>query len=173
MTHIISPTGKDISLTPDDFIVSKTDPKGRITYANRVFMSVSGYKESELLGVQQNIVRHPDMPRAIFKLLWETIQSGNECFAYIKNLCKNGDHYWVCANVSPDYDSHGGLNGYFSVRRKPKQEAVDYFSQLYKEMLSAEVRSDSGGAIQASSDILHHAITEQGFESYESFVLGF
>ncbi|MCU7930305.1 MAG: hypothetical protein KZQ90_05855 [Candidatus Thiodiazotropha sp. (ex Codakia rugifera)] len=88
-------------------------------------------------------------------------------------VCKNGDHYWVCANVSPDYDNHGALIGYFSVRRKPKQGAIGYFSHLYKEMLSAEVRSGSGEAIQASSNMLHHAITGQGFESYESFVLGF
>lgn len=159
-------------LDEHDFIVSKTDPKGRIIYANRIFMRISGYREGELLGQQHNIVRHPEMPRAVFRLFWETIASGQECFAYVKNLCKNGDHYWVLANITPDYDQDGRIIGYFSVRRKPGRDAVDYFSQFYGELLGAELRAGSKDAIAASTRLLEHIIYEQGFENYETFVLG-
>ncbi|MCU7947140.1 MAG: PAS domain-containing protein, partial [Candidatus Thiodiazotropha sp. (ex Cardiolucina cf. quadrata)] len=104
MKRSITPTNHETVMDDGDFIVSKTDLKGHITYANRVFMRMAQYKESELLGVQHNIIRHPDMPRGVFRLLWNTIESGKECFAYVKNMSKNGDFYWVYANVTVDYD---------------------------------------------------------------------
>ena len=88
----------------EDFIVSKTDAKGRISYSNRIFMEFAGYAEHELLGVQHNIVRHPDMPRAVFKVMWETLQAGQEFFGYVKNMASDGSFYWVFANVTPDMD---------------------------------------------------------------------
>ncbi|NWG86079.1 MAG: PAS domain-containing protein [Hydrogenophilaceae bacterium] len=154
----------------DDFIVSKTDLKGRITYGNRIFIEFSGYTEEELLDSQHNIVRHPDMPRAVFKLLWDTIQAGNECFAYVKNMAKDGSFYWVFANVTPSYDSTGKLIGYLSVRRKPKPEAVKLVSRLYATMLAAEKQAGSRDAIAASSRILTDLLAEKGL-SYEEFVL--
>jgi PAS domain S-box-containing protein len=172
LKNAITPTGREVMLDEHDFIVSKTDPKGRITYANRIFMRISGYREEELLGQQHNILRHPDMPRAVFHLLWETIEGGRECFAYVKNLCKNGDHYWVLANVTPDYDRNGRIIGYFSVRRKPRRDAVDYFNRLYGELLAEERRAGSRDAIAASTNLLERAITQQGYENYETFVLG-
>ncbi|MET0071292.1 MAG: PAS domain-containing protein [Candidatus Thiodiazotropha sp.] len=156
----------------NDYIVSKTDTKGRIVYVNREFMRISGFSESELLGRQHNIIRHPAMPRGIFKLLWDVIAAGSECFAYVKNLCKNGDHYWVLANVSPDFDKQGEIIGYFSVRRKPNQQAVDYFSQLYEKLIIAEQEAGTRQALAASSALLNQAIEEQGFENYQSFILG-
>lgn len=101
----ITPTRSEVRLADDEFIVSKTDPKGRITYANRTFMKISGFAEPELLGIQHNVVRHPDMPRAVFKLLWETLERGEEFFGYVKNLCRDGSFYWVLANITPDYDT--------------------------------------------------------------------
>ncbi len=83
----------------DDFIVSKTDLKGRITYCNRVFIEFSGYEAFELMGEQHNIVRHPDMPRGVFKFLWDTLGQQKECFAFVKNLCKDGSYYWVFAKA--------------------------------------------------------------------------
>lgn len=112
MKGIIVPTGREVFLHNKDYIVSKTDTKGRIVYVNREFMRISGFSESELLGRQHNIIRHPGMPRGIFKLLWDVIAAGSECFAYVKNLCKNGDHYWVLANVSPDFDKQGEIIGF-------------------------------------------------------------
>jgi len=172
MKNQITPTGREISLTEQDFIVSKTDIKGHITYANRIFMKISGYPEPELLGVQHNILRHPDMPRCIFKLLWDYIQAGKECFAYTKNLCKNGDHYWVLANVTPDRDSKGNIIGYFSVRRRPRDDAIQTIEEIYGHLQEEEQKAGARDAIEASSALLHQTISEKGFSGYETFVLG-
>jgi PAS domain S-box-containing protein len=172
MKNNILPTRKEVVVNEQDFIVSKTDQKGKITYANRLFMQISGYREEELLGQQHNILRHPDMPRGVFHLMWSTIKEGRECFAYVKNLCKNGDHYWVLANVTPDYDARDQIIGFFSVRRRPSREAVAYFSLLYEEMLAAESGAGPRDAIAASTEVLNKHINEQGFESYEAFVFG-
>lgn len=91
----ITPTRNERVMREDDFIVSKTDLKGRITYGNEIFIEFSGYTEQELLGSQHNIIRHPDMPRAAFKLAWDTIQAGREFFAYVKNMSKDGGFYSV------------------------------------------------------------------------------
>ncbi len=100
-------TALDIERTlPDNsYIVSKTDLKGKITYANRIFMDMAHYSEKELLGIQHNIIRHPDMPRGAFKFVWDTIAQGKEVFAYVKNLAKDGHYYWVFANITPDLDA--------------------------------------------------------------------
>lgn len=172
MKNKIVPTNREVLVKESDFIVSKTDTKGRITYANRLFMQISGYRETELLGQQHNILRHPDMPRGVFQLLWSTIQEGRECFAYVKNLCKNGDHYWVLANVTPDYDARDQVIGYFSVRRRPSREAVEYFSGLYEEMLAAERSVGAKEAIAASTEVLTKNINDQGFDCYEAFIFG-
>jgi PAS domain S-box-containing protein len=87
------PSGAERSFDEKDIIVSKTDLQGRITYANHVFVQVSGYSEAELLGQPHSIIRHPDMPRAVFKLLWDTLESGHEVFAYVNNMASNGDNY--------------------------------------------------------------------------------
>ncbi|MET0010697.1 MAG: PAS domain-containing protein [Candidatus Thiodiazotropha sp. 6PLUC4] len=170
MKNRIVPTNREVQVNEHDFIVSKSDPKGRIVYANRLFMKISGYREDELLGQQHNILRHPDMPRGLFHVLWRSITQGQECFAFVKNLCKNGDHYWVLANITPDYDAQDRVIGYFSVRRKPSREAVDFFSGLYRQMLSAESVSGTKDAIVASTELLNEAIQDQGFENYETFV---
>ena len=109
-----SPTRKEVFFPDSEIIVSKTDLKGRITYANQTFCHVAGYDEAELLGQQHSIVRHPDMPRAVFKLLWDTLGEGKEIFAYVKNMTKHGDYYWVFAHVTPSYDGAGKLVGYHS-----------------------------------------------------------
>ena len=99
MNNKVSPTNVERKLPEDVFIVSKSDLEGNVTYCNRALMNVSGYSEPELLGKQHSQLRHPDMPRSMFKLMWEEISAGNEYFVYVKNLCKNGDHYWVFDNV--------------------------------------------------------------------------
>ena len=123
---------------PKQPIVTRTDLKGRITYGNEVFIKLSGYEERELLGKPHNIVRHPQMPKCIFKLLWERIQSGEEIFAYVVNQAKNGDHYWVFANVTPSFDNNGKIIGYYSVRRKPKSDALKTIQALYATLINAE-----------------------------------
>ena len=97
-------TGVERFFDKDEIIVSKTDLKGRMTYCNDVFLRIAGYTEQELLGQPHSIIRHPDMPRCVFKLLWDTIGAGKEIFAYVINRAKNGDHYWVLAHVTPSRD---------------------------------------------------------------------
>jgi PAS domain S-box-containing protein len=170
MKNAITPTSVEKVMREDDFIVSKTDLKGIITYANRIFMEFSGYSEAELLGTQHNIIRHPDMPRAAFKLVWDTIQAGNECFAYVKNMARDGSYYWVFANITPDRDSQGSITGYYSVRRKPKASAVKTCSELYAAMLEAERKAGPRDAMAASGKILTDLLAEKGL-SYEQLVL--
>ena len=170
MKQKITPTSVEKVMRDDDFIVSKTDPKGRIIYGNRIFVEFSGWSESELIGAQHNIIRHPDMPRAVFKLLWDTIQGGQECNAYVKNMAKDGSFYWVFANVTPSHDKDGKNIGFFSVRRKPKPSALKTVADLYRAMLDAEQRAGPRDAIAASSRILTQLLTEKGM-SYEELVL--
>ena len=154
----------------DDFIVSKADLKGRITYSNKVFAEYSGFTESEFMGKQHNIVRHPDMPRCVFKLLWQHIESGQEIFAYVKNLCKDGSFYWVLANVTPSLDDQGRVVGYYSVRRKPNPKAMSVVVPLYKQLLQIEQNAGSREAIPASLTYLQNLLKEKGV-SYERFIL--
>jgi len=133
----IVPTREERVMRENDFIVSKTDAKGIITYCNPIFIEFSGYTEADLLGTQHNIVRHPDMPRAAFKLVWETLQSGKEIFAYVKNLSRDGSFYWVLAHITPDVDRDGRIVGYTSVRRCPTRAAIDKIAPIYQAMRQA------------------------------------
>ncbi len=169
MKQRIEPSNKEWFLPEGEIIVSKTDIKGRITYGNETFISISGYQEEEIIGKQHNIVRHPDMPRGVFRLLWEAIQAGREFNGYVKNLRKDGGFYWVFANVTPSYDVNGRLVGHYSVRRKPKKEALNIVTRLYKEMLVAEQQSSSQKAIEASLNVLNSLLKEKRV-SYDEFV---
>lgn len=170
MKRQITPTSVERVMREDDFIVSMTDLKGRITYGNRIFIEFSGYSEGELLGSQHNIIRHPDMPRAVFKLLWDKIQNKEECFAYVKNMAKDGSFYWVFTNVTPTFDPVGNITGYFSVRRKPKLSGVQTASALYAAMLEAEKKAGPANAIAASTKILVDILNEKGL-TYDELVL--
>ena len=169
MKRDITPTSVERSLGDEDFIVTKTDLKGRITYANRIFIALSGYTEAELLGSQHNIIRHPDMPRAVFKQLWDHIAAGQEFIGYVKNMAKDGSFYWVLATVTPDKNAERAITGYTSVRRKPTRTAVSAVSELYRKMLDAEKRAGARDAIAAGKAVLDQA---QGGDDYEKFVLG-
>lgn len=114
-------------------IVSRTDTAGVITHANQAFIEMSGYSLDELIGINHNILRHPDMPAAAFKDLWVTIQSGKKWHGYVKNLRKDGAYYWVKATVIPNI-RNGELMGYTSVRRKPSRSKVDACTALYVQM---------------------------------------
>ncbi|NEV63624.1 PAS domain-containing protein [Thiorhodococcus minor] len=170
MKRKITPTDVEKVMRDDDFIVSKTDPTGRITYGNRIFIEFSGYTEAELIGSQHNIIRHPDMPRGVFKLLWDTVQDKRECNAYVKNMAKDGSFYWVFANITPDLDAKGNITGYFSVRRKPSASAIATVTDLYRTMLSAEQAAGPKDAIQASTKILNDLLSEKGM-NYDELVL--
>ena len=112
-------------------IVTKTDLKGIITYANDAFVEISGFSREELIGQSQNIVRHPDMPKAAFADLWQTIKAGHSWRGMVKNRCKNGDHYWVDAFIVP-VRKNGNTVGYMSVRTPPSRAQVDAADKLYR-----------------------------------------
>ncbi len=114
-------------------IVSKTDLKGKITYVNAYFIEVSGFTESELVGAPHNLVRHPDMPEAAFADLWQSIKRGEQWSAPVKNRRKNGDYYWVIANVTPIVEN-GKVSGYMSVRTKPTRQQIAAASAAYTEI---------------------------------------
>jgi len=160
------PTNNEKHFLENEIIVSKTDTKGKITYGNEIFIKISGYKEEELLGAPHSILRHPDMPKIIFKLLWDTIQSGEEINAYVKNLSKDGSFYWVLANVTPSFDKKGKIIGYFSVRRVPSKNALEIIKPLYAKLLSLE----KGGGMNASLQYINEILQNKGV-SYEEFVL--
>ncbi len=167
----ITPNNHEKRLSEENFIVSKTDTSGRITYANRVFMEICGYPEHDLLGVQHNIIRHPEMPRGVFRFMWDTLKSGNEFMGFAKNLCADGSFYWVFANITPDFDKNGKLLGYYSVRRKPPQSALDVLIPVYKEMLAIERNTSAKDAPQQSIAYLVDLVKQNGAKSYDSFVL--
>ena len=169
MKYKVEPTSNEKVMRENDFIVSKTDLKGRITYGNEIFIEFSGYSEAELLGAPHNIIRHPDMPRGVFKFLWDNIAAGNEVFAYVKNMAKDGSFYWVFANVTPDYDAAGNIIGYLSVRRAPKRSALPVIEGLYKAMLDAETKAGAKDACDASLAVLVGVLNEKGL-SYEELI---
>lgn len=170
MKRDITPTSVEKVMREDDFIVSMTDLTGRITYGNRIFIEFSGYSEAELLGTQHNIIRHPDMPRSVFKLLWDKIKNKEECFAYVKNMAKDGSFYWVFTNVTPVFDPTGNPVGYLSVRRKPKASGVKTASEVYRIMLEAERKAGAANAMAAGTKVLVDILNEKGL-SYDELVL--
>lgn len=121
-------------------LVSATDVKGRIQYCNPAFIAISGYTREELLGAPHNIVRHPDMPREAYADMWESIRAGHPWTALVKNRRKNGDHYWVYANVTPVVEN-GKTVGYLSVRTKPSRDEVKLADSTYAQMREGTLRS--------------------------------
>jgi PAS domain S-box-containing protein len=166
----VQPTNVERFFPEDEIIVSKTDVKGHITYANETFLKIAGYAEGEILGKAHSIIRHPDMPRCVFKLLWDTIGGGNEIFAYVKNMSKNGDHYWVFAHVTPTFDDAGGIIGYHSNRRVPERSQVELFTGVYAQLLQEEKRHpDWHSGMEAAGKMLLDMIASKGMQ-YEEFV---
>jgi hypothetical protein len=165
-------TGKERYFGDDDIIVSKTDLKGRITYANGLFMSLADLQEGDCLDQPHSLIRHPEMPRSIFQLLWSSIQDGREIFAYVKNSSMNGDHYWVLAHVTPSFDSHGKISGYHSTRRKPNRDVLQReIMPLYSKILTEEQRSgDRKGGQQAGIALLNDVLKSTG-KAYDEYVL--
>lgn len=124
---------QEVRLSADTMIVSETDAKGNIIFANRDFCKIAGYSIEELVGKPHNIVRHPDMPKAAFADLWKTIQAGNIWNGIVKNKTKNGGYYWVNATAYVSKDEKGNLR-YVSVRIKPTEREIEDAINLYKTL---------------------------------------
>jgi len=122
----------EIVLDEFSFLVSETDERGIITFANEDFCKIAGYSLEDLIGKPHNIVRHPDMPKAAFKSLWDTVKLGQVWTGYVKNATKDGGYYWVFATVYP-FESCDGSRGYLSCRRKPSKQEISEAEALYKQ----------------------------------------
>lgn len=174
MTKAITPTDTEVFFREDELIVSKTDPKGRLTYVNRLFCRIADYDETDLLGKPHSIIRHPDMPRAVFKLLWDTVADGEEIFAYVKNMTRRGDFYWVFAHVTPSYDQSKNIVGYHSNRRVPNRDVINNaIVPLYDELLREERRHKNGQqALAAGFDRLVNFLKAKN-ASYDELIFAF
>lgn len=157
------PTNKEIKLNPYDMIVSKTDASGIITYGNRNFVKISGYEESELVGSPHNLLRHPDMPKAIFYLMWESIKEGKNIMAVVKNLAKSGAHYWV----TTDFDIHtskvNGERTYIAFRQAAPKHAVKEIEPLYKTL----IRIEKEQGMKESIAYLNGFLDEKGMDYHQ------
>lgn len=153
-------------LTSDVLITSKTNLKGEIIYANEDFLKYSDYKIDEILYKPHSIMRHPDMPRTVFKYLWDNIQMKREVFAFVKNKTKFNDYYWVFANITASCDSNENILNYYSVRRKPKAEAVKTIEEIYKVL----VRKEKEGGVKAGLEELNTVVKSYGM-SYNELIM--
>ena len=162
-------TNKEKVMSDNDFIVSKTDTKGYITYCNRIFVDMAGWSRLELIGANHNIIRHPHMPKIAFKILWDLVQAKKEFFGFVKNLRKDGGFYWVFAYITPDLDKNGNIIGYSSFRKKPSRKGIETLEPVYRQLVEAE----RSGGMQASYELLKEtlgATDENVVEKYQNLV---
>ncbi|HEY9199535.1 MAG TPA: methyl-accepting chemotaxis protein [Gammaproteobacteria bacterium] len=153
-------TNNEIFMNDGEMLVSKTDLKGIITYANDAFIRISGFSESELLGAPHNLVRHPDMPKEAFLDLWNTIKAGRPWVGMVKNRAKSGDHYWVKANVTPLIEN-GTVTGYMSVRNKPSRTEIEAAQALYTQINAGKVSLFSKSPAQRLNVFAHMRIWQK------------
>ena len=153
------PLDEEIALDPKRYIVSETDEKGKITFCNDYFMEVSGYNKEELIGKSHNIVRHPDMPKIVFKLLWETISQGKNINAVVKNLAKDGRYYWIFTEFESRRDNDtGDIIGYHAARKSISKHVIEIIANLYAVLLEIEKNEN----IEASEKYLISFMKEKG-----------
>jgi PAS domain S-box-containing protein len=161
-----TPINKEIELNPKRYIVSKTDAKGVIEYGNDYFVEISGYKEHELIGHPHSMIRHPDMPRVVFKLMWERITKGENILALVKNLAKDGRYYWVVTEFEPKVDKlTNDIIRHTAFRRAAPRQAVESITPVYKKLVEIEAE----GGMEASEKYLRGFLEDRGM-SYDEFV---
>lgn len=165
-------TGVELFFEPEEVIVSKTDLKGIITYANDTFAKLAEIQRKDAIGKPHNFIRHPHMPKCVFKLLWDTISTGNELFAYVVNRSSKGNEYWVLAHVTPSFDSTGNIVGYHSNRRVPNRQVLDrVIKPLYSDLLNIEKNATSLKAgLENSCQKLDETINSSG-KKYNHFIM--
>ncbi|SCA57241.1 PAS/PAC domain-containing protein [Candidatus Terasakiella magnetica] len=163
---------EEVFFDNNELIVSKTDLKGRITYANDVFLTVSGYTLSEVMGQPHNLIRHDFMPRSVFHLLWETLQDKKEIFAYVVNKTKNGGHYWVLAHVTPSLNGNGEIMGYHSSRRVPDRDLLNtQIIPLYEELNRLEAAANNRKLGMEDAVKYFTDVVESHAPDYHQFIL--
>ena len=168
MKRVIKPVpiNEEIKLFPYRTIMSKTDAKGIIEYANEYFVEVSEYKEWELMGQPHNIIRHPDMPKIVFRLLWTRLQNKQNIHAIVKNLSKTGRYYWVVTDFKWKEDENGNVVAYYSRRKAVPENVKQYFESLYAKLRKLEEK----GGMEASGAFLQGMLDDAG-KTYDQLVL--
>ncbi len=161
----VVPTNKEIKLDPRKYILSTTDLQGNITKVNDYFLEVCKYTKDELIGAPHSIVRHPDMPKAIFYLMWEYIQNGKNITAVVKNMAKNGDHYWVITDFEIRRDHSGKINRYMAFRQAAPKKIVKTIEPLYQKLLEIEKMD----GMDVSVEYLLNYVAEQGTD-YNGYI---
>jgi len=159
------PTNVENIVGPTDLIVSKSDAEGNITYVNPIFIKISGYSQGKLIEEPHSILRHPDMPKVIFKYLWDNIKEGRDVVAFVKNLCKDGSFYWVLATVKVATNPDGSFRNYMSTRKCITDSAKETIISLYANLLAVE-QSDG---VEASENALNAFLAEKGVTDSDSF----
>jgi PAS domain S-box-containing protein len=165
MTHP-KPIDNEIKLSTKRYIVSKTDAKGIIEYGNDYFVEISGYTEAELIGQPHNIVRHPDMPKIVFKMMWDRINKGQNIMAVVKNMAKDGSYYWVVTEFEPKIDSiTNEIISHTAFRKAAPQKAIDVMMPIYQKLLEIE----KTGGMEASEKYLR-GFLEDNKTTYDEFI---
>ena len=166
----IIPVDEEIKFADDEIIVSKTDLKGEIKYANEVFCRLAEMDENDVIGKPHNVIRHPDMPRSIFYFLWEAIKAKKEIFAYVKNMSSTGKYYWVYAHVTPTVNEAGQITGYHSSRRSVEPAKLSIVSDLYKKLLSLEEgHSNRKEGMTAAIEYFNNFLKQQN-KTYDDYI---
>jgi len=160
------PKDNEIKLNPKRYIVSKTDPKGIIEYGNDYFVEISGYTEAELIGQPHSIIRHPDMPKIVFKLMWDRINKAQNIMAVVKNLAKDGSYYWVVTEFEPKIDPiTNEILSHTAFRKAAPQKAVETMIPIYKKLIEIEKE----GGMQASEKYLRGFFEEKNI-TYDEYI---
>ncbi|QKX07608.1 PAS domain-containing protein [Aquimarina sp. TRL1] len=160
-----TPLDEEIILDPQETIMSKTNPHGTIEYANDYFMNICGYEEHELIGKPHNIIRHPDMPKVIFKWLWERLKKKENIHALVKNLAKDGRYYWVITDFEVKCNEYGEIDSLFARRKAPPRKTIQLVRELYKKLLAIEKAS----GVEVSEKYLIGFLEEKG-KTYDEFI---
>ena len=160
------PINNEIKLNPKRYIVSKTDKNGIIEYGNDYFVEISGYTEAELIGKPHSIVRHPDMPKVVFKMMWDRINRAKNIMAIVKNLAKDGSYYWVVTEFEPKVDPiTNEIISHTAFRKAAPQNAIDTMEPIYQKLLEIEKE----GGLEASEKYLRGFLEEKGI-TYDEFI---
>lgn len=162
-------TGNERILLRSEIISTRTDERGLITFANHKFSDVTGYARDEILGMPHNIIRHPDVPRAVYKVMWDVIKNGEQFFGVTKNRCKNGDYYWTLGYFQPETE-HDTITGYRSTRQGLHDDNLKQeFEELYQNVRQTELKFPRSEQIEAGLECLMKQLKRRGFSDYQTF----
>ena len=160
------PIDKEIKIKPNKFLMSVTDLKGDILRVNDYFCEVCGYSKDELIGKPHNIVRHPDMPKAVFYIMWKYIQNGKNITAVVKNLAKDGRYYWVITDFEIRRNEKGEIDRYMAFRYSPSKKIVYQIEPLYKKLLEVEKMD----GMNVSLEYLDDTLNSLGVSDYNEYI---